>query len=216
MNRLAAPVVLALAALLAAAAPPAPFPARLPPIDQCKGDASFVQFRNKLTQIVAAQDRDRLLALLDANVMVDFGGGAGPVEFARHWSFDPEEYGNIWDQLETMLQLGCTNSNGIRLIPSLSGQLNDYGADEVFEMRLVLPGARLFKEPGNERTAVPVAAWTVGRVTNSGGDLWTGVKLADGREGFISDDLLYEPLGYRMLVDKRGGEWRITAFVAGD
>lgn len=204
------------AALLLGASPPARFPERLPPVDQCQRDPGFARFRKELTRIVAAQDRDRLLAVLDADVMVDFGGGAGRDEFARRWSFDPSEHGNIWDQLRTMLGLGCSSANGIGMIPSLSEQLNDHGADEVFELRLVLPGARLFKEPGNTRTAEPVAAWSLGRATSSAGDLWTGIRLADGREGFISDDRLYEPLGYRMLVGKRGGEWRITAFVAGD
>lgn len=44
----------------------------------------------------------------------------------------------------------------------------------------------------------------------------TKVKLADGREGWIADDELYEPVGYRMVVEKLRGKWMITAFVAGD
>jgi hypothetical protein len=206
----------AVAPLLAAAAPAYSLPQTLPPVDHCRGDASFVAFRERLRHVVAARHRDRLLALLDRQVMVDFGGGTGAAEFARRWSFDPEEHGNVWDQLATMLRLGCSNDNGIHLIPSLSGQLNEYGADELFELRLVLPRARLFGKPGNERTAAPVAAWSLGRVTNSSGDLWTGIRLADGRAGFMSDDELYEPLGYRMLIEKRRGRWTITAFVAGD
>jgi hypothetical protein len=50
----------------------------------------------------------------------------------------------------------------------------------------------------------------------TGGDMWTGVRLPDGRKGWISDDDLYEPLGYRMTIERRAGEWAITAFVAGD
>ena len=208
-------LALALTPLLLAAAPATAFPARLPPVDQCR-DAGFGQFRKILTQVVARHDRSGLLALLDRNVMVGFDGQRGRDEFAKRWSFDPKEYGNVWDQLRTMLKLGCVNPNGVRLIPSLSEQLNAYGADEAFEMRLVLPRAKLFREPGNARTAVPVAAWSLGTVTNSAGDLWTGIRLADGREGFVSDDQVYEPLGYRMTIERRGRGWRITAFVAGD
>ena len=203
--------MLALATLLLAAA----LPAKLPPVDQCR-DAPFAPFRKRLTQIVARHDRKGLLALLDPNVMIGFDGQRGRDQFARRWSFDPAEYGNVWDQLRTMLKLGCTNGNGVRLIPSLSDQLNDYGADEVSELRLILPGAKLFKEPANQRTATPVAPWSLATATESPGDLWTGVRLADGRDGFVPDDRVYEPLGYRMTIEKRGRTWRITAFVAGD
>ena len=205
-------------ALLFFAATPAyaALPNRLPPVEQCSGDRGFVKFRSGLRDAVAKRNRAALIAMLAPDVMVSFGGDSGRDAFAKHWSFDPKEYGNIWSQLETMLKLGCSNSENIRMIPSLSSQLDQQGADEAFETRLVLPGAKLFKKPGDRRTAAPVPAWSLASVTNSGGDLWTGVKLADGRQGFISDDDLYEPLGYRMLVEKRKGKWMITAFVAGD
>jgi hypothetical protein len=206
----------ALAALLLVTTPANAFPRRLPPVEQCSGDRGFVNFRNGLQDAVAKRNRAALLAMLAPDVLVSFGGDNGRDAFAKHWSFDPKEYGNIWGQLTTMLKLGCSNSEHIRMIPSLSGQLNDSDADEAFEVRLVLPGAKLFKKPGERRTAAGVPAWALAKVTNSGGDLWTGVKLPDGRQGFISDDDLYEPLGYRMLVEKRKGKWMITAFVAGD
>jgi hypothetical protein len=191
-------------------------PGRLPPVEQCSGDRGFVQFRNRLKQVVARKDRAALLAMLAPDVMIDFGGGAGREEFARRWSFDPNEYGNVWTQLQTMLKLGCTSAEGASLIPSLSEQLNDHGADEVFELRLVLPGAKLYRESGNEHTAAPIAAWSLATAVESAGDLWTRIRLADGREGLVSDDVLYEPLGYRMVVQKRSGRWMITVFVAGD
>lgn len=209
------PIVVALA-LLSMASSAAALPARLPPIEQCKSDAGFNRFRNKLTQVVARHDRHGLLALLDPNVMIGFDGQRGRDQFARRWSFDPTEYGNVWDQLRTMLRLGCVNPNGVRLIPSLSEQLDDHGADEAFELRLILPGAKLFTEPGNEATATSVPAWSLATATESPGDLWTGVRLADGRQGLVPDDKVYEPLGYRMTIEKRGGRWMITAFVAGD
>jgi hypothetical protein len=209
-------IAFALAALLFTSAPVHALPRRLPPIEQCSGDRGFVNFRSALRVAVARRNRAALIGMLAPDVMVSFGGDSGRDAFAKLWSFNPKEYGNVWDQLETMLKLGCTNSDKIRMIPSLSSQLDQYGADEAFEMRLILPGARLFKTPGNVHTAAPVQAWSLAKATNAGGDLWTGVKLVDGREGFISDDNLYEPLGYRMLVEKRQGKWMITAFVAGD
>ncbi len=47
-------------------------------------------------------------------------------------------------------------------------------------------------------------------------DTMTGVRLPDGREGFVTDDRAYELLGYRMTVERRGAKWMITSFVSGD
>jgi hypothetical protein len=68
-------------------------------------------------------------------------------------------------------------------------------------------------EPSAKPATVP---WSVAVVTNRDSDTMTGVRLADGREGFVPDDRVYEPTGYRMIVEKRAGKWMITAFVAGD
>lgn len=209
-------LTLALLPLILLASSAHALPKKLPPVDQCSGDASFAEFLSGLQQAVAKKDKNVLLALLSPDVFVSFDGATGRDEFARHWSFDAEEYGNVWDQIRTMLSLGCSNSENVRLIPSLSDQLDQYGADEVFEMRLILPGAKLFKEPGNEDTAAPIAAWTLATATSEGGDLWAGVRLPDEREGLVPDDKVYEPLGYRMTIEKVKGVWMITAFVAGD
>ena len=43
-----------------------------------------------------------------------------------------------------------------------------------------------------------------------------GVTLVDGRKGFVNDEEVLTPLGYRLFFERNGGEWLITAFVAGD
>ena len=47
-------------------------------------------------------------------------------------------------------------------------------------------------------------------------EAWLEVKLADGRQGFVRYDQTVNPLDYRLVFEKRGGEWKIAAFVAGD
>lgn len=205
----------ALVLALTISAPAAALPDKLPPIDQCSADAGFSAFLAELKRVTAARDKDAFLALLSDDVTVDFGGGSGREDFTKSWSFDPREHGNLWDLLATMLKMGCARADETRTIPSLIEQVGSDDND-LFDSRLVLPGATLFAEPGNISTARPVAPWTVVEAVNTGGDLWTGVRLPDGRKGWISDDALYEPLGYRMVIEKRRGKWAITAFVAGD
>jgi hypothetical protein len=205
-----------LALLLAANGPATALPSRLLPIDQCTADRSFAAFRRGLKTAVAKRDRNRLLALMAPDVLVDFGGAKGREEFAKAWEFDPREPDNIWSQLERMLKLGCARSDSARIIPSLGVQFEGARDEDLVDSRLILPGAKLYREIGVESASPKTLPWTLAKATDTAGDFLTGVKLPDGREGFIPDGDLYEPLGYRMMVERRSGRWLITAFVAGD
>ena len=199
--------------LLTAPAPAATLPAKLPPIDQCTSESSFTKFRSDLRRVVTKKDRAAFVALLAPDVLVNFGGGTGRKAFEQEWTFDPAEYGNLWDQLGTMLTMGCAKDGGSRIIPSLPMQVEQ---DFDQEWVVILPGAKLYKEAGVRSANPRTVPWTVAVVSSRASDTMTGVKLPDGREGFIADDRVYEPVGYRMIVEQRGGKWRITAFVAGD
>jgi hypothetical protein len=202
--------------LLAAVPAQAALPRKLPPVDQCKGDAAFEKFRNQLGVAVAKKDRGALLALLAPDVLINFGGENGRAAFAKQWSFDPKAYGNVWDQLKTMIRLGCAPSEKARIIPSMTVQLERYDADDLYDFTVILPGAKLYKSVGVESPRPATTPWELARITSRAADWGTGVKLRDGREGYIADDHVYEPLGYRMVIEKRTGKWMITAFVAGD
>jgi len=192
-------------------------PATLPHMDQCKGDPSFVQFRTALKGIVAKKDRDAFLNLLAPDVTVDFGGGTGPAAFEEQWNFDePDDPEGIWALLKTMLTMGCARDGATRTIPSLDAQMEPYNEDLTDQVGLILPGAKLYKEPGVEAAKPHIEPWTVAVITSQAGDLFTGVRLPDGRNGFVGDNEIHEPLGYRVVVEKRRGKWLITAFVAGD
>ena len=206
-------IVLALALLPVIAPPAAAFPERLPPIDQCKGDASFSRFLVGFKRTVAKKDRAALVALLAPDVLVDFGGGTGPKAFEDQWKFDPQEPGNVWDQLGIMLKMGCAKDGGSRIIPSLPMQVEQ---DVAMEWVVILPGAKLYKAVGELSSKPQTTPWTVATVTSRASDTMTEVRLPDGRDGYIADDLVYEPTGYRMIIEKHGGKWTITAFVAGD
>ena len=213
LNRCAGRLVLAFLLLLSLESPGlAALPSRLRPIDQCT-DAGFTAFRDRLKHISAKKDRAAFMALLAPDVLVNFGGATGRKAFAGQWSFDATEYGNLWSQLEKMLKMGCARDGGSRIIPSLSMQV-DQNFDE--DWVVILPGAMIFKAVGDEVDDSEVMPWTVATVTSRDDDTRTYVRLRDGRDGSISDDVVYEPGGYRMVIEKRGGKWMITAFVAGD
>ena len=210
---------LALGAILLAATPlrAATLPATLPPVDQCKGDTGFAKFRNNLRQMVARKDKKALLAMLSPRVIVNFGGGTGSKAFLDQWSFDePDDPDGIWATLTTMLALGCARDKAVRTIPSIDAQMEPYYDALDDDVGLILPGAKLYKEAGVEAPNSKTIPWTLAAITSRSGDLFMGVRLPDGREGLIDEHLLYEPLGYRLVIEKLRGRWMITALVAGD
>jgi len=156
------------------------------------------------------------MAMVAPDVFSNFGGAVGRTAFAEQWSFDPHEYGNIWDQLELMLRMGCALHDGDRVIPSLLTQLDAYPDDDVADVVLILPRAKLYESAGVEAAKPATTPWTFASVISRASDTMTGVRLPDGREGYIADNQVYEPIGYRMVVKKVRGRWLITAFIAGD
>jgi hypothetical protein len=205
---------LALASSLLITSQSLAWPDSLRPIDQCSGDPSFAKFQDRLKRVVLKKDQKALLNLLAPDVLVDFGGGSGRKAFEERWSFDPHEYCNVWDQLETMLKLGCARDAEARIIPSLVMQLGTDSGDS--EPVLILPGAKLHNGAGDRGPGANVRPWTLAAATSRESDTMTGVRLPDGRKGYVADSFLYEPLGYRMTIERRRREWTITMFVAGD
>ena len=200
-----------LAALLAS--PGSAVPDKLPPVDECKADAGLPAFRARLAAAAGKRDAEALLTMLSPDVLIDFGGGIGREAFVEQWR--PREIESaLWPLLDRILPLGCARSGKARVIPSLIEQLDPF-EDEV-EMILILPGALLYKGAGEKSPKPETKAWTLARVTSRVADWGTGVRLPDGREGYIPDDDVYEPLDQRLVIEKRGGKWMITAFVAGD
>lgn len=210
-------IALALAVMLTPTAPSHSLPNKLPPIDQCASDPSFVNFKHELEQAVARKDGNALLAQLSPHVLVNFGGARGPAAFAQAWDLSPDA-NDIWDLLHMMLQMGCARDKGARIIPSLSIQLEPFFEQDVdlSDKRLAFPGAKVRRDPDDANSTIATLRWEFVDVVDTGADLQTRVRLADGREGWVSDDELYEPVGYRMIVEKLHGQWMITAFVAGD
>jgi hypothetical protein len=154
--------------------------------------------------------------MLSPHVIVDFGGGKGAKAFVQQWSFeDSDDPDGIWAVLGRMLSLGCARDGHARVIPSFMVQLDPY-PDAREEFALVLPGAKLYEEAGVESAWPKTEPYTIATITSRAGDIFDGVRLPDGRTGLIDDHQLYDPLGYRIVVEKLRGKWMITAFIAGD
>jgi len=200
-------IAFAVAASMIAAAPANALPRKLPPIDQCSTDPSFVTFREALRGAAKRGDSKAFVAMFapEAKAPTGYGGEVDPNDVI------PAE---SWIMLETVLRMGCVRSGDKAIMPSVSHQLRRYRSASLKDKVVALDGAEMFDPMQEERKVLGTLAWDVATTTISG-DFWSGIRLADGRTGFVSDSDLYplEPdYGYEIRFEKRQGRWMITDF----
>ena len=211
-------IVAPLAVSMMAAAPAQAAQLKLPPVDQCSGDASFVQFRAALGKAVEKRDSKALLQLIAPDVTVNFGGDVGRRSFVTQWELDRPAKSGLWQELSAIAKLGCARVQQARVMPSLAGQFNPGNDQDAFEkMVVVSSAARLRKTRAASSATVATLSWDVVTALEAPDDgAQIKVRTARGREGWLSRNELRSPLDYRAVVEKRKGKWLITAFVAGD
>jgi len=205
----------AILALLLAAAPAAQRP-QLPPVDQCASLPGFAAFRAKLQAAVARKDAGALLAMVDPDIDISFGGDSGQATFRRVWTLDRPATSPVWGELTEMLRLGCATDGTVATVPALSSTLpEDY---DVFEtMIAVKPGSPLRATPANGAKVLTTLDWDIVKVGDWDGRAgWIPVKLSDGRRGYVRKDEVRSPVGYRATFERVRGGWKITTFLAGD
>ena len=203
---------------LLAAVPAGAAQLKLPPVDRCASDPAFSQFRGALKRAVAKKDVVGLRSLLAPDVLVNFGGDKGWAAFAQHWELRTPQRSSVWLELDRVLALGCVPIEKARVMPALHGQFSAESEQDPFEsMVVVAPGARLRKVRDGEVSVGAPLAWDVVTAVEAPGDgSQIKVRLADGREGWLDREQLRSPLDYRLVAEKRGTRWLVTAFVAGD
>jgi hypothetical protein len=87
-------------------------PTRLPPIDECAADPSFVRFREGLLAAAGKHDVNGLMDALDEGVQIDFGGGQGKQAFRQKWFAVDADKDKIWSELTDALRLGAQSGTG--------------------------------------------------------------------------------------------------------
>ncbi len=206
-------IALLLSLLLGAA----PVPDRRPPIDPCAADASFVAFRDDLVRAIARRDDGHVLSVVADDIVVNFGGGAGPADFSEAWRLERPETSPLWDELGIVLGLGCAREeDGSLWAPSLYRQLDDQ--EDPFSAGIaVRPGTRLHAAPDSGSPALATLDWDVVTIqSDDGADDWLAVALSDGRRGYVEAAAVRRPVDYRAGFAKVDGRWRMIVFVAGD
>lgn len=205
--------------MLAAPAATAAQVRRSPPVDRCASDRSFLDFRRRLLTAVDNHSARFILSILSDDVQSSFGGDPGRADFIAHWQLDRPATSRLWRELGTALRLGCVPvADGALWSPSFSAPAGDDGEDELVQRFIaVVPGAVLRAGASDGARVIAALEWDVMTAPdNDGASPWIAARLADGRRGYVRRRDVRDLADYRAVFEKRGGRWRMTAFIAGD
>ena len=207
--------LLALALLAALAAQPAEA-RRLPPADRCGAAPGFAAFRADLQRAVARRDAAFILAAAAEDITWSYGDTPGRDGFARQWDLAHPGASPFWREMAEILRLGCARDrDGSVWIPFLSLAGDDDG-EEVFTQAVAVGAVPIRAAASDRARLVATLNWDVVTLPeNDSGGAWVRVSV-DGRRGFVRRSQIRSFGAQRAVFERRGGRWRMTAFVAGD
>jgi hypothetical protein len=186
------------------------------PRDACRELPGARAFREKLAAAVEARDADAVAAMASPDIRLGF---AGEDERRRFLAALKAPDRKAMNELAALLPLGCAGSDGGGLtIPWYFAQ--DYGDVDSYSAMLVMGAdVPLHATADAGSAAKQQLSWDL--VTLDKG--WFPEKkfqqvtvVGSGGKGYVATDKLRSMLDYRLLANRNGDSWRITAFVAGD
>jgi hypothetical protein len=191
---------------------------RYAPRDECAGLPGWQPFAASIRAAIAKRDSRALAALASKDILLDFGGGAGPAELIR--KLDDQAGLKLWDDLDRVLGLGCGSGEGAKRASMPWFWEQDLGGADPFEVWLVT-GDAVPLLPAADPKATPRArlGWVlVGPVGDSDWKArYRQVRVVGGKEqGYVEARFLRSQIDYRLISERIDGTWRITHLIAGD
>ena len=191
-------------------------PARLLPVDEAIRRPDFFTYRARLQMAVAAHDTDAVLAMVDPNIKLGFGGDDGLRKLRGHLTgADAPEY---WRSLGRILALGGAFKSASSFEAPYVFSNWPEGAD-AFECGAVTGANVAVRQEGRPdaaivtRTSYAIVRFIGPTSANKG---WSMVQLSSGRKGYIHTDFLWGATALRAVFNLAGGQWRMTGLVSGD
>ena len=182
-----------------------------PPTDECARLPGFATFRDAVFAAVAKRDAAALAALADPAVTLDFGGGSGPDELRQRLEGSPA----LWGELAALESLGCAEDGGVVTLPWIFSRMPD-PVDPYTALLVTGKGVPLRSKPAADAQELAKLDWTLVKATNPP-DAAAFREVNSGKlRGFVETARLRSVIGYRLIADRQNGEWKVTAFVAGD
>ncbi len=194
------------------------------PIDQGKKDASFVGFRQKLTEAVKKRDQKFIISILDRNIKNSFGGDGGIREFKETWKIDDSKSAFWTEMLIVITNGGNFFDKNIFTAPF---SFDSFPKDlDAFDYQMIFgSNVNLRSKPRQASKLIARLSYNVIKVDfdNSVKEKrsedkfsWLKIETLGGKKGFVSAKFVRSSIEYRAIFEKTNGKWRLGAFVSGD
>ena len=190
----------------------------VPFTDEGQQDPDFAAWRAELMLDVIARDADAVAEKADENIKLSFGGDSGR-ETLMAWLTEGEAPETYWQELEEVLSLGGTFDGEDAFTAPYTFTAELPGNLDPFSTAFVLGHETPVRE-GSAPDSFEIARVTGAVVETIGAEDFDApyrqIRRADGSEGYVEARFLRSVVDYRALFNKLDGEWRMTAFIAGD
>lgn len=190
----------------------------LPPRDDCAALPGWSAFAARLAAAVKARDAAALAALSSPDVTLDYGGGHGPAELQKRLSAPAGQA--VWTDLARILPLGCAVQGDLVVLPWFFWNVPDE-VDPGMTMLVTGQGVPLRAKPSDTAEEVDKLDWSLVTIAttpayNPAARYTAVITGKPQRKGYIETARLRSLLARRIIAERKGEDWRISALVAGD
>jgi hypothetical protein len=195
---------------------------QIPPVDGASDDKEFASWRTELLAAIKTRDWAKVLPFFSPDVHWSYGEDPGIAGFKGRWK--PEEVKSpVWDELTKVFDNGGTFGKSEKGEPYFEAPYWSAWWPASFDPVewSLLRGTKvaLLASPKDGAQTVTTLDWAVVKREQSAAVPprgWTHVRTGDGKDGYVKDEALETPFGYRAICAKRLGKWVVTAFLTGE
>ena len=198
-------------------------PQQLLPINDAYKDKSFLSFQERLKLAIKKRDTAFIKSITSSNIKFTFGGYApdykkDPVEaFIRFYKLESQK-SSFWKTLKRVIDLGCVKKGDDNFeCPYVSANWPE-DLDALDYVVTLSKDTEIKEKPTDESKTLKTASFEIlKRVPPWTKGNWHVVQIENGEKvGYVNENEVGSPTGYRAYFQKENGEWKLIVFIAGD
>lgn len=189
------------------------------PVDHSSSDADFRVFKNALGRAVQKKDTAFIYAHADPEILTCFGVECSGVEaLKREWITC--RTCDFWKESERILKLGCrrltVESETQFACPYVFEGLPD-SLDGLSWVVVTAKKVPVYSDTTRGAAIIGYSSYSILPNTGMPSRKWFRIDSVAGKTwGYLERKFVRSPIESRMIFAKRNGEWKMTAYVAGD
>lgn len=204
-------------------------PGKIRPVDEGVRSEGFNNFRSALLHAIARRDTQFIMALVDDETRISFGGEGGKDGFRIMWGLGSTyESSDLWGVLDMLVRMGGMfdpQDPGLFVAPYVYAAWPDE-IDAFRHAAITGVNVRVRAEPHLQAEVIAsltyeIVAYTGTRTPEAdtvAGMVypWHEITLDGGQQGWVFGRYVRSPLDFRAGFRRTGDLWKLAFLVAGD